>query len=183
MAKNIKLIIGSTRQGRAAEEVANWFIAQGKDAGYNLDVIDLRDVNLPMFDSAVSPAYAPVDTPEAKAWAKIIDDADGLVFLTAEYNRSIPASLKSAIDYLFKEWENKPSAIVSYGYIDGGQSATSHLKDILEWVKASLVEPNVAVQFTQETFDRSTGKFFDADASLGEYKEDFLKALEEIEKA
>ncbi len=183
MSKKIKLIIGSTRQGRAAEEVSSWFVSEGKEAGYDLEVVDLRDVNLPMFDAAVSPAYAPVDTPEAKAWAEIISNADGLVFLTAEYNRSIPASLKNAIDYLYKEWEGKPTAIVSYGYIDGGGSATKHLKDILNWVKVTLVEPTVAIQFTQETFNRSTNKFNDADAFLAPYKEDFLNALEAIEKA
>ncbi len=183
MVKNIKLIVGSTRNGRKARMVAEWLQKQAKDENYDLEIIDLRDMNLPLFDSAVSPAYMDVDTPEAKNWSKVITDSDGLVFLTAEHNRSIPASLKSAIDYLFKEWEGKPTAIVSYGFIDGGASATNHLKDILNWCKVNLVEPNVALPFTQDTFDSNSGEIADADKSFSEHREDFIKSLEAIENA
>ena len=119
MAK-IKLILGSTRQNRNGKPVADWLVAQGKEAGFDVELLDLKEVNLPKFEAGVSPMYMPVDTPEAKAWAAQITEADGLVFLTAEYNRSIPGSLKDAIDYLYAEWNGKKASIVSYGYIDGG---------------------------------------------------------------
>lgn len=178
MAK-IKLILGSTRQNRNGKPVADWLVAQGKEAGFDVELLDLKEVNLPKFEAGVSPMYMPVDTPEAKAWAAQIAEADGLVFLTAEYNRSIPGSLKDAIDYLYAEWNGKKASIVSYGYIDGGGSATKHLTDILNWVKVELVGPQVAIPFTQETFDESF-QFKDIDASLGGVKDDFLAQLKAI---
>src|SRR5690606_17347786 len=98
MAKNILLIIGSTRQNRLASSIAPWVIDQAKqEPGINLEVVDLKDENLPAFDATTPPSYAPVDTPEAKAWAAKVAAADGFIFLTPEYNRSVPSSLKNAL--------------------------------------------------------------------------------------
>lgn len=171
------MILGSIRQNRNGSVVAEWLVAQAKTAGYDLEVLDLKEVNLPKFDSAVSPMYAAVDTPEAKAWASQIADADGLVFLTSEYNRSIPAALKDAIDYLYSEWNGKKASIISYGWIDGGASATKHLTDILNWVKLDLQGPEIAIKFTPETFNES-GQFNDIDAALGSVKDDFIAQLQ-----
>ncbi|MCA9328387.1 NAD(P)H-dependent oxidoreductase, partial [Candidatus Saccharibacteria bacterium] len=168
-------------QNRNADPVAQWLVKTAKEAGYDLEVLDLKEINLPKFDSAVSPMYAAVDTPEAKAWARQVAEADGLVFLTCEYNRSIPGSLKDAIDYLYGEWNDKKVSIVSYGWTDGGGSATKHLTDILNWVKTQIVGPEVAIPFTGATFAED-GSFNDIDATLGGVKDDFLiqlKALSE----
>ena len=179
MSKNLKLIIGSTRENRNAKPVADWLVKTAKEAGYSLAVLDLKEIALPKFEAGVSPMYSPMDTPEAKAWAAEIVDADGLVFLTAEYNRSIPGSLKDAIDYLYAEWNEKKASIVSYGFIDGGGSATKHLTDILEFVKMDLQGPEVAIPFTQATFDEQY-QFVDIDAALGGIKDDFLAQLEAL---
>lgn len=179
MNKKLKLIVGSTRQGRNSIKVANWLAKQANEAGYDLELLDLKQVNLPMFDSAVSPMYAAIDTPEAKAWGVKISEADGIVFLTAEYNRSIPASLKNAIDYLYTEWNGKKAAIISYGWIDGGGSATKHLRDIIGFVKMDIVGSDIAIPFTQETFDE-TYEFKDIDAALGGIKEGFIATLEAL---
>lgn len=182
MSKKIKLIIGSTRQARNAAPVAEWLLAQAKSEGYDLEVLDLQAINLPFFDAPVPPAYMPTQTPEGKAWQAMVAEAEGFVFLTAEYNRSIPAPLKNAIDFLVDEWKEKPAAIVSYGYIDGGKSATNHLVDILNWQKMKVVEPKVAISFTQDTFEQ-TGGFKDVEASLGDSKAPFIEALKAIDEA
>ncbi len=179
MSKNLKLIIGSTRQNRNAKPVADWLVKTASEAGYDLSLLDLKEINLPKFDAGVSPMYAPVDTPEAKAWAAEIAEADGLVFLTAEYNRSIPGSLKDAIDYLYAEWNDKKVSIVSYGWIDGGGSATKHLTEILNWVKTKIVGPEIAIPFTEATFDEQF-QFKDIDAALGGIKDDFIAQLEAL---
>lgn len=181
MSKKLKLIISSTRQNRNAKPIADWIVKTAKEAGYSLDVLDLKEINLPKFEAGVSPMYSPVDTPEAKAWAAQIADADGLVFLTAEYNRSIPGSLKDAIDYLYAEWNEKKVSIVSYGWIDGGGAATKHLSDILTFVKTQIVGPEVAIPFTDATFDEQF-QFKDIDASLGGIKNDFVAQLEALSK-
>lgn len=180
MAKNIKLIIGSARQGRAGKQIADWLVDTAKQEGVNLEVLDLQTIALPNFDAAVPPAYMPTQTEAGKAWQAMIAEADGFVFLTPEYNRSIPSSLKNAIDYLVEEWKEKPAAIVSYGYIDGGSSATGHLQDIFDWLKIKNVGEKITIQLTQDTFDEN-GIFKDADATLGEYKEAFITSLKAIE--
>ena len=180
MSKKIKLIIGSTRQGRVGKPVSDWLVAVAKESGVELEVVDLLEVNLPNFDAAVPPAYMPIETPEGKEWAKIVAEADGFVFVTPEYNRSIPASLKNALDYLVAEWNDKPMSVVSYGYVDGGQNATKHLLDVTGWLKMKNVGESMAVQLTQETFDEQ-GQFVDIDASLGGIKEAFTKSLRAIE--
>lgn len=179
MSKNIKLIISSTRQGRNGKPVADWFVKTAKESGIEVSILDLAEINLPLLDSPISPAYAPVDTDDARAWSKEISEADGLVFLTAEYNRSITAPLKNAIDYLYSEWEAKKSVIVSYGFVDGGASATNHLKDILAWVKADIVEPNIAIKFERDTFNEQF-QFADIDKTLGAYKSEFIEALKKV---
>ncbi len=150
--------------------------------GRVLAVDSMSPINLPPFDAMVPPAYKPTETTEGKAWAQKVADSDAFVFVTPEYNRSIPSSLKNAIDYLVAEWKEKPAAIISYGYIDGGQSATKHLQDILDWLKMRNVGELMAINFSQETFDEN-GQFKDVDASLGVIKEAFVTSLQAIEKA
>ena len=61
---------------------------------------------------------------------KSIADQDGFVFIVQEYNHSISAALKNALDYLRDEWNNKAAGIVSYGSV-GGARAAEHLRGIL----------------------------------------------------
>jgi len=180
MSKKIKLIVGSTRQNRVGGHISEWLVKVASEAGVELDVIDLKEENLPLFDGN-SPAYFGPETDEAKAWSAKITEAEAIIFVTAEYNRSIPAPLKNAIDYLFKEWNDKPAAIVSYGYIDAGGSATKHLTDVLNWLKMKIVEPNVAIALSQDHFE--DGNFKDVDAALSDAKAPFLAALEAINAA
>ncbi len=181
MSKKIKLIIGSTRQGRVGSHIANWLVGVAKDAGVDLEVIDLKEVNLPVFDG-LSPAYFGPQTDVAKAWSVKITEADAIIFVTAEYNRSIPAPLKNAIDYLFKEWNGKQAAIISYGYVDAGVGVTKHLTDVLNWVKMDIVEPTVAIQLAQDHLGED-GNFKDVDAALDHAKAPFIAALQAISTA
>lgn len=175
MSKRIKLIIGSVREGRLGKPISDWLVAQAKDAGIELEVLDLKEINIPFLEAPIPPAYAPVDTEKGKEWADMVEDADAFLFVTPEYNRSLPASLKNAIDHVFTEWNDKSAAVVSYGFVDGGAKATSHLKDVLKWVKIQLVEPTVHIQLSQGLLEN--GNFKDIDAALTPYKTDFETAL------
>lgn len=179
MSKKIKIIIGSVRESRKADVISEWVVNQAKEQGVELEVLDLKSENLSMFSEPASPMYVPVETEEGKRWASKIDDADGLIFLTAEYNRSIPASLKNAIDYLYKEWEGKKAGIISYGYIDAGGSATKHLVDILNWVKLDIVEPKIAIALGQDTFDEN-GKIADEEKTFAEAKTQLTEMLSQL---
>jgi NAD(P)H-dependent FMN reductase len=179
MSKKIKLIIGSTRQGRVGAPVAEWLVKTAKENDVNLEIIDLKEENLPFFDG-MSPMYAPDSV--NKEWSAKISESDAIIFLTSEYNRSIPAPLKNAIDHLFHEWGEKSASIVSYGYIDGGGSATKHLTDILNWVKMKIVGPPVAIVLTQDTFAED-GSFKDIDSALESVKAPFIESLKALNEA
>jgi NAD(P)H-dependent FMN reductase len=181
MGKKITLIVGSTRQNRVGGHVANWLVGVAKAAGTELEIIDLKEENLPLFDGN-SPAYFPPETDAAKAWAAKISEKEAFIFVTAEYNRSIPAPLKNALDTVFKEWADKPAAIVSYGYVDAGASVTKHLVDVLSWLKLNIVEPKVGIQLQRDHLG-DDGNFVDVDAALDHAKADFIAALEAINAA
>lgn len=180
MAKNIQLIIGSTRQNRLGAQVAEWVKSHAQaHEELNIEVIDLLDQNLPFFNSAVSPMYAP-DTSEAgKAWAEKIENGDGFIFVTPEYNRSIPASLKNAIDFVYSQWLTKPAAIVSYGWIDGGVGASKHLHDILSWVKLDVAEDQVHLKLHADILGED-GKIADTEAAFADYVPTLTNALKEL---
>ncbi|TMV89709.1 NAD(P)H-dependent oxidoreductase [Thioclava sp. BHET1] len=132
MAAKLKIgvIVGTTRQGRFADKALEWFepkIAARTDLDY--EVLDLRDFALPMFDEAAPPAAKPVTSPAAQAWEKKLLEFDGFIVLTAEYNHSLPASIKNAFDYAFKGWYRKPLGTVGYGGV-GAARAVEHLRMI-----------------------------------------------------
>ncbi len=181
MSKNIKLIIGSTRQGRNGKPVSEWLVKQAKDAGFELGVLDLKEINLPFFEG-MSPAMVPPQTPEGKAWSKMISETDGFVFLTPEYNGSTSAPLKNAIDYLYGDWNDKPAAIVSYGFTDGGVTVTRHLNDIIQHVKLNNVGQEMIVKFSRDTFDDKF-QFKDINDAMNGIKDTFVESLKAIEEA
>ncbi|MCT4779801.1 NAD(P)H-dependent oxidoreductase [Exiguobacterium antarcticum] len=122
---NIGIILGSTREGRLSPQVGNWVkeIADKRvDANYT--IIDIADYKLPLLGEKDG------DASGAAAWSEAIAAQDGFVFITQEYNHSISASLKNALDYLRVEWNNKAAGIVSYGSV-GGARAAEHLRGIL----------------------------------------------------
>ena len=152
MAKSLSIIIGSTRTNRVGHSIAEWVSEQAKTAGFdNVELLDLKEINLPKFDTPVPPQYAPLETAEAKAWAQQVNDAEHILVLTPEYNRSIPASLKSAIDYLAAEWTDKPVAVAGYGYIGAAGNARKHLSEILGFLKTDIVEETAGIQLGEAT--------------------------------
>lgn len=120
----IGIILGSTREGRVSPQVGDWILdlaKERKDADY--EVVDLKEFKLPFLGDGQNPeGYL--------KWKEKIASLDGFVFVVSEYNHSITAALKNALDYLKTEWNNKAAGIVSYGAV-GGARAAEHLRGIL----------------------------------------------------
>lgn len=132
---NIKIILGSNRPGRFAHQPGEWLRSIGeKIEGATFEVIDLEAVNLPLLDEPVSARMAPGKNEHTKAWAKVIGEADGFVFVAPEYNHSYTPVLKNALDYLFYEWMHKPAAFFGYGADAGGARATEHLRSVVGYL-------------------------------------------------
>ena len=181
MSKKIQLIIGSTRQNRIGPQVAEWVQAQAaKHADIDLEVIDLKDRNLPFFEAPIPPSIQPDQTAHGQAWAAKIGQADGYIFVTAEYNRGVPAPLKNAIDYLLAEWKHKPAMVVSYGFLDGGTKANAHLHDTMEWLKmpAADAAAPIAVHLLQDFV--IDGVIQEPQRSLAKYEPALQSALAQL---
>jgi len=142
----IAIIIGSTRPGRNGEAVARWVyeLAQKRnDAEYEL--VDLADFNLPMLDEPVSASMSTsYSKPHTQAWSKKIDSFDGYVFVTGEYNHATTGALKNAIDFLYKEWNNKAAGFVGYGSL-GGARAVENLRLIMGELQVADVRTQVGL--------------------------------------
>jgi NAD(P)H-dependent FMN reductase len=85
-----------------------------------------------------------------RAWAATIARYDAFVFVTPEYNRSIPAVLKNAIDYLYAEWNDKAAGFVSYGADAGGARAIEHLRVILGELRVADVRTMVPLSLVRD---------------------------------
>src|SRR5882724_11306435 len=139
----IAVIIGSTRPGRVGESVAKWvyeLAKKRKEAEFEL--VDIKDFNLPLLDEPVPPSMGQYSQPHTKTWAAKIDSFDGYLFVTPEYNHGICGALKNAIDFLFREWNNKAAGFVSYGGA-GGARAVEQLRLVLAEVQIATVRNQV----------------------------------------
>lgn len=137
----LQVVIGSTRQGRVSNRVANWVAQEAKNLpDTEVEVLDLAYYALPMFDEAVSPQYNPERKPtaEVKRWLDKLAEGDAYVLVTPEYNRSYSAVLKNALDYVDFQLARKPVALVAHGST-GGAQAIAHLRGVLPGILAVTV--------------------------------------------
>ncbi len=154
----VGIILGSTRPGRNGEAVAKWvheLAQQRTDATYEL--VDLLDYNLPLLDEPVPPSQGKYTKDHTRKWSAKIAELDAFVFVTAEYNHGVPGALKNAIDFLFKEWNNKAAGIVSYGSI-GGARAAEQLRLVLGELMIADVRLQVMLQLATDFENYKTFK-------------------------
>jgi len=145
---DLLIIIGSVREGRFGPVVASWVAEQARGhGGFDVTVVDLADLDLPLTLPAVSPKLAGDDYPMPAGLAPLtsaLTKADAVVIVTPEYNHSYPASLKAAIDWHFTQWTAKPVAFVSYGAASGGRHAVLHLENVLSELHAVAIRDRLA---------------------------------------
>ena len=124
----IAIILSSTREGRYSEKAARW-IAElaARRSDLTVELLDLRDYPMPFFDEVASNAWVPSKNEVAQRWQQKLATFDGYIFIVAEYNHSITAALKNALDYAYPEWVRKPAAFVGYGGV-GAARAIEHLR-------------------------------------------------------
>lgn len=138
----LQVIIGSTRPGRIGPVLAAWFAEKARQhGGFEVEVLDLADFALPIFDEPHHPKSRNYTQPHTKAWSAAVDRGDAVVFVHPEYNHSVNGALKNAIDFLHGEWAHKPVSFVSYGGASGGLRAVQALKPV---VSALRMYPTVA---------------------------------------
>ena len=147
----IAVLLGSTRPGRRADAIGDWVMQRAVRREHaKFELVDLADQALPLLDEPEPAIHGSYTQPHTRAWSERIAGFDGYLFVTPEYNRSIPAALKNAIDYLYAEWGNKAAGIVSYGVDAGGARAAEHLRGVLGELHVADVRTTVALSLMTE---------------------------------
>jgi NAD(P)H-dependent FMN reductase len=129
MKSKIGVIIASIRDSRNADVILEWVKTETEQYQGQLEfeVIDLQDRQVPHFTAAKVPAQRAYENDFTKKWSAEIEQYDGFIVVTPEYNHSYPGVLKDAFDHLFHEWVYKPIAFIGYG-TQGGVRAIEHLR-------------------------------------------------------
>ena len=147
----VAIILGSTRPGRRGEPVARWvheLASKRGDAEYEL--VDIADYALPHLDEPLPASLYQYANDHTKRWSETIASFDAYVFVTPEYNHSTSASLKNAIDYLYREWNNKAAGFVSYGGGASGTRAVEQLRLVMGELQVADVRAQVAFSVRQD---------------------------------
>lgn len=154
----VGIIVGSTRPGRKAAAVAKWvfeILKDRKDAEF--EIVDIEDYKLPLLDEPVPPSRGQYSKPHTHAWSAKIGSLDAFIFVTPEYNHATSAALKNAIDFLFREWNNKAAGFVGYGG-SGGVRAVENLRLVMGEVKVADVRAQVALSLMTDFENFTTFK-------------------------
>jgi len=163
----IAVVVGSLRKDSFNRQLAN-ALAKLAPEEFTFNLVDIGTLPLYNQDDDTNPA------PEVVQFKQTIKAADGLLFVTPEYNRSIPGVLKNALDqasrpYGQSAWGGKPGAVVGITIGPSGTAmAQQHLRNVLAYL-------DVATMGQPEVFLQNKEGFFDGDGNIGAGSKDFLQ--------
>src|SRR5690554_83519 len=156
----LQVIIASTRPSRKGPIVADWIYERAQQsADFEVELIDLAEVNLPLFDESNHPRLQKYEHEHTLRWSAIVERADAFIFVTSEYNYGAPPSLVNALTYLSKEWSYKPAAFVSYGGVSGGTRSVQMCKQSLTTLGVMPIPQAVSIPFFTKHIDSESNQF------------------------
>lgn len=147
---NLAIIIGSTRPTRVGASVGDWVYEHARQrGGAKYELVDILDYNLPLLDEPKPPSSGDYSKDHTKKWSEKISQFDGFIFVSPEYNHSTCGALKNALDFLYKEWNNKAAGFVAYGGT-GGTRAVEHLRLICAELQIATVRNQLALSLRDD---------------------------------
>ena len=164
----IPVILGTAREGRQSEKVANYILTQVKEAGLETKLLDVRD-----FRTEATTTEGPV----AEKYKAEIEKADGLIIVTPEFNHSYPGELKMMLDMAYPQYSGKPVGLcgVSMGPFAGAR--------VVELIKSTLIELQL-VPIREALYFPMVQDLFDEKGSITDeaYKERVGKFLDQLKQ-
>ena len=169
----LTVVLASVRDGRAGEAIAQWFVTRAKEHGkFDIEIADLKELNLPIMNEPQHPRLKKYVHESSKRWSGIVGGSDAFVFVTPEYNYTMPPALVNALDTLYHEWTYKPVAFVSYGGVSGGIRSVQTAKLMVTGFKMMPMVEAVNIPFysqlmqdgvfkSNETHDKAVGPMLD----------------------
>jgi NAD(P)H-dependent FMN reductase len=153
----IQVILGTVREGRQGEKVANWvYQVASRDERIQAELLDLKDYPLPFYSERLPPSVLQgnYSSEVAKRWVAKIAPADGYIFVSPEYNHGYSAVLKNALDYAYYEWNNKVAAVVSYsGGSIAGARGVEQLRLVAIELQMAPIREAVHIAGVRQQFD------------------------------
>lgn len=172
--KNVAIFVGSLRKESLNRKMANALIAIAPPS-LKMEIVEIGD--LPLYNQDFDP-----DPPKpVRDFKQRVQAADAVLFITPEYNRSVPGVLKNAIDtasrpYGQSAWDGKPGAVISVspGKI-GAFGANHHLRQSMVFLNVPMMQqPEAYIGGANELFDEQGGIKSD---STREFMQKFLQAF------
>ncbi len=152
----VKIILGSTRDGRFGDKPAHFIYELArKRQDWEVELLDLKEWNLPFFTSAKAPKIGEYEGDLVKKWAATIGEADAYIIVAPEYNHGYSAVLKNAMDFLYNEWVNKPVAFVGYGGGLGGGRAVEQLRQVVIELQMAPIREALYIPSVWQAFDEN----------------------------
>jgi len=168
---NIPVILGTARAGRQSEKVANFILEEVKKAGFETEIIDVRDFRTDATDNTQA-------SPQAKKLSSKIEKSDALIVVSSEYNHGYPGELKMMLDLLYGQYAGKPVGFcgVSAGGL-GGARVVEQLRQVVIELHMLPIREAVYFPVVQNLFDEK-GTMKDP----GAYKDRIKSFLNELTK-
>ena len=161
----LQIVIGSTRPGRIGPSIAKWVADRAEThGGFAVEIVDLADVDLPLFNEPNHPRLSDYVHDHTKRWSEIVSRGDAFVFVCPEYNHGMNAALKNALDFLYHEWQRKAVGFVSYGGVSAGTRAVQQFKQVATALRMVPIVESVYLPFPQAHLD-ATGVFNPGEAA------------------
>jgi|SRR5690625_3014095 len=155
----LQVIICSTRPGRVGEAVGRWFYEYAQQhSDFEVELVDLAQVDLPMYDEPRHPAKMQYEHEHTKRWSKSVASGDAYVFVVPEYNYSPTPALINALDYVYQEWNYKPCSFVSYGGVSGGLRGAQAARLQVTTLRMMPIPEGVTMPFVANLIDKETGQ-------------------------
>lgn len=179
----IGILIGSNRPrqaGRGLADAIAEIVAERDDT--EVEILDLREINLPWYDEPKPPAAGNYQHEHTKAWARTIDALDAVLIVTPQYNGGYPAALKNAIDSVFAEWKDKPLLLVSYGgpRSKGGQSSLHQLRRVFSIVPVRLLDSSTSMPIGPDDSGEPEAVLKDPTEVVGRHRQQLAEQIGEL---
>jgi len=156
MKPRLQIIVTSTRPGRNGPLMADWFKNYAiKDGRFEVELVDIADINLPLFDEPNHPIQGEYVHDHTKRWSAIADRGDSYVFVMPEYDGTPSSSFINAITYLAREWQYKAASFLSYGGVSGGASAVVVARHMLVRVRMMPTLESISIPNYFDLIDES----------------------------
>src|SRR5690625_288238 len=156
----LQIIIAATRPSRKGHLIGKWFETVAREhGGFDVEVVDLAEVDLPLFDESAHPRLGTYAHEHTRKWSETVAAADAYVVVTPEYDHVPPASLLNAMQYLIREWAYKPMGFVSYGGVSAGTRAVEVLKRIASALRMMPIPDSVHIPFFTKWINENEDAF------------------------